>query len=61
MDGGAGQGRKFWDPQEGFWDTANEDGRASPQNQPRSLDACVMYNRYLSDIINCIFPKFNIA
>lgn len=22
---------------------------------------CVMYNRYLSDLINCIFPKFNFA
>lgn len=43
------------------WDPATGDKGPFGVNQLRASATCMVYNRYLSGIINCIFPKFNIA
>lgn len=42
--------------------TGREEGGSGLQrSKPVVSNACMIDNGYLSDIINCIFPKFNIA
>lgn len=43
------------------WDPAAGDKGPLRVNQLKASGTCMVYNRYLSGIINCIFPKFNIA
>ena len=75
--GARGRGGWAWAGQEGCGEEAScEDkpkgstrgGSLGPrqalcwsETSPWASNACRIENRYLSDIINCIFPKFNIA
>lgn len=59
--GGVGRGGGLLQGQAWPWDPAGGDKGPLRVKQPRASDTCMVYNRYLSGIINCIFPKFNIA
>lgn len=59
-NGGVDRGGNLLQGQAWLWDPAGDKGPLGV-NQLRASGTCMVYNRYLSGIINCIFPKFNIA
>lgn len=59
--GGVDRGGSLLQGQAWLWDPAAGDKGPLGVKQLRASGTCMVYNRYLSGIINCIFPKFNIA